>query len=502
MPQPVLTSFLPLPASSSADPVAAQVTLPLCADLDGTLTRTDTLGECVLLLLKANPLLLFLALGAYVRGGRAGFKEFVTARVALDVAALPYHETFLEFLRAQKATGRRLVLVTGADQAMANRVASAFGDLFDEALGSSERVNLVGAHKAARLTEKFGPRGFAYAGNSSADLHVWSAAGEVIIVNAAPALRRRAERAFAGKIRAVFDPPQPMTLRLWFEAMRVHQWVKNVLLFVPFLAAHQWARPGYWLLSVTAYVAFGLCASSVYLVNDLFDLEADRNHPRKRRRAFAAGSLPLFGGAVMAVLLLVLGVGFAALVSWEFFLMTLVYLATTLAYSLWLKRAEIVDVLILAGLYTIRLLAGGAAVHVPLSAWLLAFSMFMFLSLALVKRFNELQTLRKENLTLTRGRGYRVSDAEPIASMGIASGYLAVLVLALYVNSPDGGQLYQRPLALWALCPMIFYWVSRVWLLTHRDQLHEDPVVFALHDRRSYVLGALGVLVLLLAQPR
>jgi 4-hydroxybenzoate polyprenyltransferase len=472
--------------------------LPLCVDLDGTLVRTDTLIESLLLLVKRNPLYLFAAL-RWLLGGKARFKAEVARRVSLNVATLPYQEDFLVFLREQKRLGRRLALVTAADRCIAESIAAHVG-LFDEVFSSdgAAGLNLSGARKAELLTQRFGPRGFAYAGNAEVDRRVWSEAGGVILVNAPESLRRRVAREHP--VEAVFASPAP-TLRTWLRALRIHQWAKNTLLFIPFLAAHQWGQPAQWLVLAEAFLAFGCCASGVYILNDLLDLEADRHHARKRQRPFAAGALPLTHGAAMLALLLGAGLGMAALVGPAFLGMLLLYCALTFGYSFWFKRVEIVDVIVLASLYTIRLVAGGSAVAVPLSAWLLAFAMFMFLSLALVKRFTELLGLKKLNQTTPRGRGYAVSDLEPIASMGAASGYLSVLVLALYINSPEVVRLYHRPAALWALCPLVFYWVSRIWLLAHRDELHEDPIVFALEDRRSYLLGIIGTLILLIAQP-
>ncbi len=467
---------------------------PLAVDLDGTLTRTDTLYESFLLLLKKNPLLALLV-PLWLLRGKAHLKSELARRVLPDAATLPYDSALLDFLRAEHARGRRLLLVTAADRRIADRVASHLG-LFERVLASEGGVNLRGARKLARLQEVLGPD-FHYVGNEHDDLVLWRACSGALVVNASPAVLRAAKA--LGCPVQVFSGPRA-SARTWLKAVRVHQWAKNLLLFVPLLAAHRAMDLQSVAHAVLGFIAFSLCASSVYVLNDLLDLEADRLHPTKRKRPFAAGLLPLKAGLGLAPLLLLAGFGLAvAFLPLDFVLLLASYYAVTLAYSLYLKQVMVLDVLVLAGLYTVRILGGSLAVGVPVSSWLFSFSMFLFLSLALVKRLSEVRRMRLANQEVAHGRGYFAGDLEQLGQLGTSSGYLSVLVLALYISSAEVRQLYTHPTRLWLLCPVLLYWVSRVWLLAHRGEVNEDPLVFALKDKVSYAVGAVAALVVLAA---
>jgi 4-hydroxybenzoate polyprenyltransferase len=286
--------------------------------------------------------------------------------------------------------------------------------------------------------------------------------------------------------------------RLVLEAMRPHQWAKNLLVFVALIGAHRVAEPALLARAALAFVAFGLVASSVYVLNDLCDLAADRRHATKRDRPFASGALPLRFGYALFPLLLAAGAAVAAALPRGFGVLLGGYYAATVAYSFALKRRLVLDVVVLASLYTARLFGGGLATDVPISEWLAAFSLFVFFSLALAKRASELGELG-EREGAAAGRGYVAADRGPVITMGIASGYLAVLVLALYVSSHDVSRLYAHPLRLWLLCPVLLYWTSRVWILVGRRALHEDPVLFALRDPASWLVALAGAAVLFLA---
>jgi len=287
----------------------------------------------------------------------------------------------------------------------------------------------------------------------------------------------------------------PLAARL----LRVHQWVKNVLVFVPAIAAHNRNR-GVVLSATVAFAAFCLCASSAYIANDLLDLESDRRNPAKAGRPLAAGMVsPRTGVAVAAACLAGAAVLAAVLLPASFLALLGTYWATTLAYSLRLKRFPMLDVIVLAGLYTIRVLGGTYATGVPTSSWLFTFAMFLFLSLALVKRTSELHQARLRATHPASGRGYVAGDLDVLARMGTASGYLAVLVLAMYINNPDVTRLYSHHERLWLLCPLGLYWIGRVWLLANRGLVHEDPVVFALRDRSSYLMAAAALAVVFAA---
>ena len=405
----------------------------LWVDLDGTLIRSDPLLESLVLLIKRNPLIL-LRLPLWLLRGRESLKAEIAARVTLDPAALPYNKAFVSWLEAERRAGRSLWLYSAADEQLARRVAEHL-DLFDGVLAGDPGTSLTGSDKAA-------------------------------------------------------FPDRRNTLR----ALRPHQWAKNALILIPILAAHQATDLPLLGTALLALVAFCLCASSVYVLNDLLDLEADRAHPRKSKRPFAAGDLSILTGLALAPALLLIAALLAALLPAKFQLVFASYYGLTLGYSFFLKGCVLVDALALAGLYTLRIIAGAAAVSVPLSFWLLLFSVFLFLSLAFVKRFAELDGLRRQQRLRAAGRGYHVEDLPMLQSLGSASGYLSVLVLALYINSPEIQALYSRPKAIWLLCVLMLYWVSRMWMQASRGLMHDDPVVFALKDRVSVGIGVLAAI--------
>jgi 4-hydroxybenzoate polyprenyltransferase len=464
--------------------------VPLAVDLDGTLVRTDTLHENLLVLFKHAPWLLLL-LPLWVLRGKAFFKAEVARRAALDAACLPYNEELLAWLHEEKARGRRLVLATAADRRIADGVAAHLG-VFSDVYASDGTVNLSGARKLARLKEALGT--FDYAGNDGVDVPLWRESRQVVVVHAPAGVLRRA-RGLGREVHRVFERPR-VGPRVWVKALRVHQWAKNALVFVPLLAAHKAMQPGMLLHAVLGFAAFSLCASSVYVLNDLLDLDSDRRHPTKCKRPFAACSLPVSTGVVLAPVLLLAGAAVCLLLPAAFAALLATYYALTLAYSLRLKQVVMLDVLVLAGLYTVRIFGGSLAVGVPTSSWLMMFSMFLFLSLALVKRLSEVRRLRLSNETAAHGRGYLAQDYEQLASLGAAAGQVSVLVLALYITSREVTALYTHPERLWLLCPVMLYWVGRVWVLAHRGLVNEDPLVFALRDRVSYAVGLVSALVL------
>lgn len=474
----------------------SQVKLPLCVDLDGTLIKTDLLWESLLVLLKQNPLLALL-LPWWLFKGKAHLKHEIARRVTLDVSTLPYDQELVEFLSNERRAGRELMLATASHTSYAQAVATHLG-LFDERVfGSDRSVNLKGARKVALLVERYGARRFAYAGNSTADFPVWAEASEAIVVNASAAVVSRARTLTT--VSRVFSTPVTWVKQV-AKALRVHQWAKNVLVFVPVLASHQLTNGRLLLQAGLAFFSFSLCASSVYIVNDCLDLESDRRHPRKRYRPFASGSLSIPFGLVLAASCLVGGVLLAFALPRLFWLVLAGYLVLTTAYSLYLKQFVLLDVIILAQLYTVRVYGGGAATGVPPSHWLLTFSLFLFLSLALVKRFTELRLMSQAEGEGLPGRGYWVTDVEHVSSIGTASGLLAVLVLALYISSKEVLLLYTHADVLWLVCPVMLYWISRVWMLAYRNRMDDDPVVFAVKDPKSYAMAAVIAAILFFAK--
>lgn len=477
--------------ASIEDKLPAVVQRPLCVDLDGTLVKSDTLVDSLFLLLRTQPLAA-LRLSPCLARGRARFKAEVSARVAPDEQCLPWNRTLLDFLLAQRAEGRRLYLVTGADQRLARRVADHLG-IFDEVLASDGVTSLTGRRKLEALRRRFGDDGYDYIGNAVPDVPLLQNAGEAMVANATPPLRARLRARRIAVRQEFLDGPG--SLRTWFRAIRLHQWAKNILIFLPVLLAHHIAGRGL-LAAAAAFWSFSFCASSTYILNDLLDAEADRHHPRKKLRPFAAGDLSAVAGLAIAAVLLASSLAIAA--AWlpgEFLAWLLLYLAATLTYSLYLKRVVLVDVILLAGLYTVRLLAGAAAARVPVSPWLAAFSLFIFLSLAIVKRFSELQNTRERGEVPANGRGYRLGDIEQLRSFGTACAYASVVVFSFYIGGQDVRRLYRHPNRLWLVTPLMIFWLSRVWLLASRGELNEDPVVFAVTDRMSLFIGLLAAMV-------
>ena len=453
----------------------------LVIDLDGTLIRSDMLYECFWSSFSRDWRTPLWAIAGLARG-RAALKARMAQCGAPDPATLPYTPEVLDHIRAWRASGGRTALVTAADQSLADSIAGHLA-LFDEVYGSDGQTNLKGRAKAAFVKEHFGEGGYIYAGDAPADLHVWADAVNAVTVGADTGLRAKVDAMHAQAVHLA--PPQPM-LPAFLRAMRPHQWLKNLLIFFPLLAAHLFA--GAALMQATmAFVAFSLVASSVYLLNDLLDLASDRAHPRKCKRPLASGALPLATGMAMTPVLLLMGLVIALFLKPLFLLVLSGYYLTTITYSLWLKRRPIVDICTLASLYTLRVAAGAAATGVSLSVWLLAFSAFLFFSLAAVKRQAELVDMANRGLDSMAGRGYRVTDLPVVTQMATASGFVAVLVLMLYVNEPTVLTLYSSPMLIWGACLVLLYWISRMVLTAQRGEMEDDPVVFAARDRVSQI---------------
>ena len=462
---------------------------PLVLDLDGTVLRTDSLIEATLRLAATRPLKLLRLLPTLFTG-RAAFKHAIAAACTLDPATLVYNEDILTLARDAHAQNRPVHLVTAADATVARTIAAHL-NLFDGVHASDGTNNLKGTRKADFLVTQFGAHGFDYAGDAPPDLAVWQQARRAIVVSPSPGFLRRVHATCADVQVLGASPSAATRLRCWAKALRIHQWAKNVLVLVPVLAAHRFDAPTL-IQAATALIAYSLCASSVYVLNDLLDLPHDRVHPTKCRRPFASAALPLNQAPLAIGACLAGAVVLALTLPWHFLVMLTVYYVCTTTYSFGLKRKPVWDVMMLAALYTLRVFAGSAATGIRISPWLLAFCMFLFFCLAVVKRQTELvQHLRRGRAETLSGRGYAPADLDVLASMATSSGYMAVLVLALYVNSPDVTALYRHPPMLWALCPLLLFWISRVLLLSHRGMLNDDPVVFALRDRLSLLIGAL-----------
>lgn len=469
---------------------------PLVVDLDGTLIKTDLLVETANAFIVRRPFSI-LQLLRWLLKGKAELKARLAGAVALDVATLPYNADLLAWLRHEKAHGRELVLATASHRLLAEQVARHL-QLFDRVLATEGAVNLKAIAKRDALVGLFGRQGFDYVGDHGCDAAVWASAARAHVVGS-PARMPRTVRRAGNAGHTIVSGRRPLVALV--KAMRPHQWLKNLLVFVPLLAAHAYGDAERLLQAVTAFFAFGLAASGVYLLNDLVDVAADRHHGRKRHRPFASGELGLMHGWLAWPSLLVAAFAMASMLPPMFAAAVAVYVAASTLYSLWLKRVPVLDVLVLAGLYTLRIIAGAAAVAAPLSFWLLSFSMFIFLSLAFMKRYSELKAVREAHGdSMLRGRGYASGDLDLVSSVGGSSGQVAVLVLALYIHDTPTAGLYAEPRFIWLACPLLLYWISRAWMIAHRGQMHQDPILFAMQDRVSWMVAALLALVFVLAR--
>ena len=461
----------------------------LCVDLDGTLIRGNVLWECVLVLLKTRPALVVL-LPIWLLSGRASLKRRLAARVRLDPAKLSYRQPVLDLLHQEKASGRRIALATAADLRIAESVAGYLG-IFDDVYASDGKVNLKGAAKAEFLAEHFSATGFEYVGDSSADIEVWRKARAAHVVGTES---RVAEAAAVTIVTTSFVEPRA-SVRTWINALRGHHWAKNLLLFLPLALSHNVAIESIF-RTLICFGLYGLCASGLYILNDLLDLHSDREHPWKKERPFAAGVISIPEGLFASLLLLTSALGMGFYLNLDFGLALVGYSALTMLYSLYLKKIALLDVFILSSFYSFRILAGALISATPLSQWFLAFSMFFFLSLAMAKRYSELLHAGGLVTAGNSGRGYHTGDRELLLSLGVGSSFAAVVIFSLYVHSPDVGLLYSSPEILFLLCPIILYWLSRNWLLAHRGELKEDPVTLAIRDRVSYAVAlAAGVVI-------
>lgn len=465
---------------SASEALPALEDLPLVVDLDGTLTLTDTLAESVVQVVQRNPLNLFM-LPIWLMKGRAAFKATVARHADLHVETLPYRKSLLDYLRAERQDGREIVLATAAHCLIADRVASHLG-LFDAVLATSDDVNLKGKAKLDCIRKSVGER-FVYAGDSRADLPIWQASEGAILAGASPSVRAEVRR--TGRIKRIF-PNEGGGWLQWLRALRVHQWLKNLLLFVPLITAFAFFDTGKLATTILAFVAMSIGASATYIGNDLWDLDSDRSHPRKCQRPFASGRLPILQGAACAVLLLGLSFALAWVAAPAFAVVLAMYLVLTTAYSWFFKSRVLADVIVLSLLYTLRIVAGSFAVDIPISRWLLAFSVFTFLSLALVKRCSELVSLRQSGKVTVSGRDYQIGDLEVLWPFGVGSALAAVIVFGLFINSPETLVRYATPNLLWLVAVGLIYLFARLWITTVRGAMHDDPIVHMLENRGSF----------------
>jgi 4-hydroxybenzoate polyprenyltransferase/phosphoserine phosphatase len=468
----------------------------VCTDVDGTLLATDLLYESLLVAIKRRPWLLFIIPFWLLRGRSVVKARLAEQATSLKFEHLPLREEVVSYIKQQRERGCRIILASASHHTLVAGIARRLGSV-DSIVASDEHVNRKGSAKAEAIEAHIAGQPWSYLGDSRADFSVWNRAQHQVCVSSSAALKERFQREFPhGQTLSVSGP----SLATWLRGMRVHQWLKNLLVFLPVALAHRWFDVQAIWNSVLAAVAFSLCASGVYVLNDLLDLDSDRQHPRKRKRPCASGELPLSSAILVVPILFVSAFLVAGMVHAQFAALLGLYLVLTTLYSLRFKALALVDIILLAMLYTIRIVGGGVASNIEVSQWLMGLSMFLFLSLACVKRFSELLVLQQRNEKKTWGRGYWVGDLEQIAAFGAASGYISVLVLALYVSSHEIARLYSNPALVWLACPLLLYWISRIWLLARRGIVHDDPLVFALRDRVTYIVAALGIVILIAAK--
>ncbi len=471
--------------------------IPLFVDLDGTLIKTDSMVEAVLSLLRSEPLSIFEIL-VWLFRGKAGFKAKLARRIRLDLTELPINSEMTSYLQSQAETGRELILISASHQSVVDAALKHF-QFFSAGYGSNEEINLKSDNKLQKIKQLNKNSPFAYAGDSTADIVIWQNAAQAILVNCQPTVAAEVRRIIPddSKLLEIDQPTSPISGMI--KAMRPHQWLKNLLVFLPLILSHKLNQPSLIGLNLIAFFSFCLCASSVYYLNDMLDLSSDRNHPTKNGRPFAAGTLALKYGLLGTPILFAASLLLAALVGTNFLFSVLVYWLITCLYSLFLKRVFLLDVFTLAFLFTMRVIAGAAAIGVVTTDWLLAFTGFLFLGLAVVKRVIELTNLKSKGLTSTAGRGYSVDKLQLITILGVMSSIAAVLVFALYINAPATLNLYRSPNILWAICPLLLIMLGRVWRAALTGKLNEDPVLFAAEDRPSQIMLLLCAILLMLA---
>lgn len=470
--------------------------VPLIVDLDGTLIRTDMLLESLVAVVIRRPTKLGSLMLSLIRG-RAQFKKDAGLHYVFNSRTLPFRQEVLGLIHERSAIGDEIVLATAATEGIAKQIADHLG-VFSQVISSSDNVNLSGGTKASLLIERYGIGGFDYVGNSVKDEQVWNASRKKYLAGNSPRARRVFNR-FPDGTKLV-ERGEMKSAAKWLRAMRVHQWVKNLLLFAPAIAAHEVLSPAIvWDLTV-AFVSISIMASAVYLINDIVDIEADRVHPTKKFRPIPSGDVSIGAAASVAIILCVGSFSVSLALPVEFSFSLVLYFALTTLYTFWLKRVLLVDVLTLALLYTIRVVAGGLAVGISVSAWLLAFSFFLFLSLSFLKRASELALIQKPEVLLLNRRAYEIRDLPIVNSLGIGSGLVSTLVLALYLDSETVTLLYAAPQFLWLSVPLLTFWISWVWLKSGRGEVDHDPILFALKDRVSVVSGVLFLFIFIISQ--
>lgn len=468
---------------------------PLIIDLDGTLILTDSLHETLLILIKECPYSIFRLIKIWFQG-KAKFKKFVYEQVGYKADKMPYRSEIIDYILQEKLKGRRIYLATAAYKGIADKTAD-FINYFDGVIATDAELNLKGIRKLEAIQQKIG-QNFIYAGDSDADIVIWKkSCGAIIVGDKVKKLTKKIQNENIPIIKHFGN--SDFNLATWLKAIRLHQWLKNILLFVPLLTAFEFYDLHKLYTIVVAFLAFSLGASATYIFNDLWDLQNDRDHVNKKLRPFAAGNLSIVQGIKASIILLISAILIAIYVSWSFLGIFLLYLLITTLYSFRLKRVVLLDIIVLSVLYTIRIFAGGIVTNINISYSLLAFSVLIFLSLASVKRCAELVAISDEKNEIT-GRGYIKSDLDILWPFGLSTYIGAIILFGFYINAPDTIILYNRPSLLWLVQLFMIYLIGNLWMMTRRGFMHDDPIVYLIQDKKSLLLLALIICVVSIAR--
>ena len=468
--------------------------LPLVVDLDGTIIMSDSLVESVVIFIKKSIFNLLL-IPLWLSKGKATFKCKIANHVTLQVNNLPYNQRLLDYLNAEKTRGRRIILATATHESIAVAISKKLG-LFESVIATNSVVNMKGKNKLEAIKNLVG-KNFVYAGNSSDDIPIWMSAKAAILVTTSNKINKLVKEIIP--VEQEFNQNKT-DIYIWLKAIRIHQWLKNLLLFVPMLAAFIFFDLNNLSLIILAFFALSFVASATYICNDLLDLENDRNHYIKKLRPFASGQLSISTGFIVALILVTVGIYFAYIISNAFLIIVLSYLILANLYSYSLKKIPLIDIISLSILYILRIIAGSVALEINTSSWLLVFSFFIFFSLALVKRCTELISLKMHGGEFINGRGYKVSDIRILCPLGVSAGLIAILVLTLFINDQTTQNGYKTPNLLWINVIILTYWISRIWFKTLRGEMHSDPVIFTIADKTSRLAIFLIVVILIISQ--
>jgi len=466
---------------------------PICVDLDGTLMRTDSFVEMLISFVRSNPFRLIKVAYFLISRGKGYTKSKLAENTGVSEKLLPFHSEFLKFLIDQKKQNRRLILTTGSSEIFAKKVSDHLG-IFDQVIASTSKINMIGKKKLKAVHSLLGGKPFAYAGNSHQDIPLWLAAEEQFFVNTPARIKRKVLKK-KNRLKQEFKSV-PFSLSNFFKAIRIHQWTKNLLIFVPLITAHSFDLDSF-KICFLSFLAFGLCASSSYIFNDILDIQFDRLSKSKSARPFANGEFSIKFGVLLIILLFVGAIAFSTLVSINLGYLLLIYFLSSVLYSVYFKPFAIVDLIFLASFFTFRVFVGIVVLEVSFSIWLINFCFLTFFGLAACKRYTEISRNGKSKLP---GRNYEFSDQTFLMNLGLASCFTALVIFLLFIDHLNLTDTYSNPQFLWGIFPILLFWFSRIWWLNVKDKLDEDPLIFAIRDIPSILVAVLCIGFMLISR--